>query len=69
MYNIYSKDIKLEGFLTLENDLKKEREIMEKRHEEGIDNYLEKYQNIAQNLEKIFLGKKSRNYNKNKISK
>ena len=69
MYNIYSKDIKLEGFLTLENDLKKEREIMEKRHEEGIDNYLEKYQNVAQNLEKIFLGKKSRNYNKNKISK
>jgi hypothetical protein len=69
MYNIYSKDIKLEGFLTLEDDLKKERKLMEKRGEEAIDDYLEKYQNVAQNLEKIFLDKKSRNYNKNKNSK
>ena len=69
MYNIYSKDIKLEGFLTLEDDLKIQKELMKKNEEEEIDYYLEKYQNIAQNLEKIFLDKKSRNYNKNKNSK
>ena len=30
MYNIYSKDIKLEGFLTLEDDLKNQRKLMKK---------------------------------------
>ena len=69
MYNIYSKDIKLEGFLTLEDDLKIQRELMKKNDEEEIDNYLKKYQNIAQNLEQIFLDKKGRNYNKNNNSK
>lgn len=69
MYNIYSKDIKLEGFLTLEDDLKKQRKLMIKRNEDDIDNYLQKFQNIAQNLEQIFHEKKSRNYNKNNNSK
>ena len=69
MYKIYSKDIKLDGFLTLEDDLKSQRELMKKNDEEEIDNYLKKYQNIAQNLEQIFLDKKGRNYNKNNNSK
>ena len=64
MYYIYSKDIKVEGFLTLEDDLKIQRELMEKKNEEGIDDYLKKFQTTAQNFENIFIRKRSRNYNK-----
>ena len=62
MYNIYSKNIKLDGFETLEDDLKNQRELMKGNNEEEIEKYLEIFQNTAQNLEGIFLGKKSRNF-------
>ena len=62
MYNIYSKNIKLDGFETLEDDLKNQRELMKENNEEEIKKYLEIFQNTAQNLEGIFLGKKSRNF-------
>ena len=65
MYYIYSKNIKLEGFLTLEDDLRIQRELMKKNNEEEVDKYLKKFQNIAQNLEQIFMRKRGRNYNKN----
>jgi hypothetical protein len=62
MYNIYSKNIKLDGFETLEDDLKNQRELMKENNEEEIKKYLEIFKNTAQNLEGIFLGKKSRNF-------
>ena len=62
MYNIYSKNIKIDGFETLEDDLKNQRELMKENNEEEIKKYLEIFQNTAQNLEGIFLGKKSRNF-------
>ena len=69
MYSIYSKNIKLEGFETLEDDLKNQRELMKANNEEEIDKYLKKFKNTAQNLEKIFLGKKSRNFSRKNYPK
>ena len=71
MYNIYSKNIKLEGFKTLEDDLKNQRRIMKENNEEEIEieKYLELFQNTAQNLENIFLGKKSRNFSRKNYPK
>ena len=66
MYYIYSQDIETEGFKTLKDDLICLRKKMEKDNDEDIEEYLEKYKNIAQNLEKIFLQKKERNIKKNK---
>lgn len=59
-YYFYSKDIDIEGFETLKDDLKKLREDMEKRKENNIEEYLNKYKEIAQNLETITLKKRSR---------
>ena len=69
MYNIYSKNIKLEGFETLEDDLKSQRKLMIENNEEEIEKYLEIFQNTAQNLENIFLGKKSRNFSRKNYPK
>ena len=69
MYSIYSKNIKLEGFETLEDDLKNQRELMKANNEEEIDKYLKKFKNTAQNLENIFLGKKSRNFSRKNYPK
>lgn len=66
MYTIYSKDIPIEGFETLKDDLEDIKKKMEQNGEENIDKYLESYKKIAQNLENIFVSKKPRN-NKGKI--
>lgn len=66
MYTIYSKDISIEGFETLKDDLEDIKKKMEQNGEENIDKYLESYKKIAQNLENIFVSKKPRN-NKGKI--
>lgn len=66
MYKIYSKDIPIEGFETLKDDLDDIKKKMEQNGEENIDKYLESYKKIAQNLENIFVSKKPRN-NKGKI--
>ena len=64
MYYIYSQDIETEGFKTLKDDLISLRKKMEMKNEENIEEYLEKYKNIAQNLENIYLQKKKRNIKK-----
>lgn len=66
IYTIYSKDIPVEGFETLKDDLDVIKKKMEENGEEDIDIYLESYKRTAQNLENIFLSKKPRN-NKGKI--
>ena len=59
MYEIYVKDIKLDGFETLEDDLKNLQNKMEKEDEESIEEYLKEYKYVAQNLEQIFKEKKA----------
>ena len=60
MYEIYVNDIKLDGFETLEDDLKNLQNKMEKEDEESIEEYLKEYKYVAQNLEQIFKDKKGR---------
>ena len=60
LYSSYSKDSKIEGFKTLKDDLEDLKKKMEKEEEENIDEYLKKYEEIAKNLETIYLNKKSR---------
>ena len=68
MYYIYSNDIKVDGFETLEDDLRnlefelREEEIeITPEKEKEIKSYLDKYKYIAKNLMQIFNNKKSRN--------
>ena len=62
MYEIYVNDIKLDGFETLEDDLKSLQNKMEKEgEEEDIEGYLKEFKYIAQNLEQIFEEKIGRN--------
>ena len=77
MYYIYSNDIKVDGFETLEDDLRnlefewREEEIeMTPEKEKDMKSYLNKYKYIAQNLMKIFDNKKSRcrKQSKNNVS-
>ena len=71
MYNLYRNNAKIDGFTTLEEDLKILREKMEKENEESeeeedIELYLSNYRIIAMRLDKIFEDKKGRNKKKSK---
>ena len=71
MYNLYRNNVKIDGFTTLEEDLKTLREKMEKENEESeeeedIELYLSNYRIIAMRLDKIFEDKKGRNKKKSK---
>ena len=71
MYNLYRNNVKIEGFITLEEDLKILREKMEKENEEDeedIELYLSNYKDIALRLDKIFEDKKGRDRKSKKIS-
>lgn len=67
MYRKYTDNKKMDGFETLEDDLRIIREEMQKKNENNINEYLEKYEYTAKNLEKIFEDKKSRNKKKKEI--
>lgn len=62
MFYIYCNNISFNGFKTLNDDLDKLRRKMENDGEEAqnIIKYLEKYEKISCNFEKIFLMKSSR---------
>lgn len=64
MFDNYCKNIKLDGFGTLEDDLKEERIKMEEKQENGIDDYVEKFRLTAINYKVIFDGKKPRSTKK-----
>ena len=67
MYDLYRNNVKIDGFITLEDDLKMLREKMEKKKdEEDIELYLSKYRNIAMKLDEIFDKKKGRNKKRSK---
>ena len=67
MYDKYCKNIKMDGFGTLEDDLIEERLKMEEKKENNIDEYLKKYKYTAENYRHIFDEKKSR-ISKKKVS-
>ena len=62
MFYIYCNNISFNGFKTLNDDLDKLRRKMENdgEEEQNIIKYLEKYEKISCNFEKIFLMKSSR---------
>lgn len=64
LYDKYCKNIKMDGFGTLEDDLKEERIKMEEKQENNIEEYIEKYQLTAINYKQIFNGKKARSSKK-----
>ena len=64
MFDKYCKNIKMEGFGTLDDDLKEERIKMEEKQEDDIDEYIEKFRATAINYRQIFDGKKSRSSKK-----
>ena len=69
IYDLYRNNIKIDGFTTLEDDLKMLREKMEKENEEAEEDiklYLSNYRNIAMKLDKIFDEKIGRNKKKSK---
>ena len=69
MYEIYVNDIKLDGFKTLEDELKNLQNKMEKEGEEDIEGYIKEYKYVAHNLEQIFINKRGRNKNLSKKMK
>ena len=61
MFYIFCNNIKIEGFETLDDDLKSLKEKLIKDKEYNIDIYLEKYKNVVKSFETIFIKKNSRN--------
>ena len=61
MFYIFCNNIKIEGFETLDDDLKSLKEKLIKDKEYNIDIYLEKYKNVVKSFETIFINKNSRN--------
>ena len=64
MYENFIRNKKREGFKTLENDLEEIKKKMIEENEDNIEEYLNKYEYIAQNLESIFMKKNPRKNNK-----
>lgn len=64
MYENFIINKKREGFKTLENDLEEIKKKMIEENEDNIEEYLNKYEFIAQNLESIFMKKNPRKKNK-----
>ena len=60
MFYIFCNNIKIEGFETLDDDLKSLKEKLIKDKEYNIDIYLEKYKNVVKSFETIFINKNSR---------
>ena len=69
LYNKYINDEKKEGFKTLKDDIKELKIHMEATNQTNIQDYLIKYEYIAQNLKSIFLNKVSRNKKRNHKNK
>jgi hypothetical protein len=54
IYEDYIKDIDIEGFQTLKDDLNNIKKKMIEEQEENVDDYIEKYKTIDNNLLLIF---------------
>ena len=61
MYNAFIQNLKIPGFDNLNEDINELKIKMKKDNEEDIEEYLSKYEQIAKNLENIFIRKIPRN--------
>ena len=66
LFSLYIKDVKIEGFKTLKDDIKELEKQMINSKQENIKDYLEKYENTAKNMKYIFDKKSERNLKKNR---
>ena len=57
----FANNIRIDGLETLEDDMISLKEKLIKENEDNINEYLQKYKNIAMNFEKIFINKSERN--------
>ena len=60
VYHNYCNDEEVEDFETLKEDISEMKKKMVDNGEKNIEEYLNNYKKIAQNLEQIFMSKKSR---------
>jgi hypothetical protein len=64
LFSLYIKDVKIEGFKTLKDDIKELEKQMINSKQENIKDYLEKYEDTAKNMKDIFDKKSERNLKK-----
>ena len=64
LFSMYIKDVKIEGFKTLKDDIKELEKQMINSKQENIKEYLEKYEDTAKNMKDIFDKKSERNLKK-----
>jgi hypothetical protein len=57
----FVNNIKVDGLETLDDDMISLKEKLIKENEDNINEYLQKYKNIAMNFEQIFINKSERN--------
>ena len=67
LFSLYIKDVKIEGFKTLKDDIKELEKQMINSKQENIKEYLEKYEDTAKNMKYIFDKKSERNLKKIEI--
>lgn len=65
LFDKYISNESIPGFKTLKDDIEELELQMRNENQEGIEEYLKKYEYIATNMKKIFINKSSRNF-KNK---
>ena len=56
----FANNIRIDGLETLDDDMISLKEKLIKENEDNINEYLQKYKNIAMNFEKIFINKSER---------
>ena len=64
LFSMYIKDVKIEGFKTLKDDIKELEKQMINSKQENIKEYLDKYEDTAKNMKDIFDKKSERNFKK-----
>jgi len=64
LFSLYIKDVKIEGFKTLKDDIKELEKQMINSKQENIKEYLKKYEDTAKNMKDIFDKKSERNLKK-----
>ena len=67
LFDKYISNESIPGFKTLKDDIEELELQMRNENQEGIEEYLKKYEYIATNMKKIFINKSSRNFKNKKV--
>ena len=67
LFDKYINNESIPGFKTLKDDIEELELQMRNENQEGIEEYLKKYEYIATNMKKIFINKSSRNFKNKKV--